>query len=79
MSPFLFILGSKILSWLLLREDNLGSLHDIKIARMSPFISHLLFAYDVIIFSEANVAEANIILKCLTSYFLLSGQCINQH
>jgi hypothetical protein len=24
------------------------------------------------------VAEANVILKCLTSYFLWSGQCINQ-
>jgi hypothetical protein len=32
---------------------------------MSSSISHLLFADDVMIFSKANVAEANIILKCL--------------
>ena len=65
LSPFLFILGSEILSRLLLREENLGALHGIKIARMSPSISHLLFANDVMIFSEANTAEANVILKCL--------------
>ena len=79
LSPFLFILGSEIISRLLLREENFGSLHNIKIARMSPSIYHLLFANDVMIFSKANVVEANIILKCLTSYFLLSRQCINQH
>jgi hypothetical protein len=33
LSPFLFILSSEILSRLLLREENLGSLHGIKIAR----------------------------------------------
>jgi hypothetical protein len=77
LSPFLFILGSEILSRLLLREENLGSLHGIKIARMSPSISHLLFADDVMIFSKANRTEANVILKCLSLYSLWSGQCIN--
>ena len=78
MTHFLFILGSKILSRLFLREENLGALHGIKIARMSPSISHLLFADDVMIFSKANTAEANVILKYLTMYSYWSGQCINQ-
>jgi exonuclease III len=77
LSPFLFILGSEILSRLLLREENSGTLHGIKIARMSPPISHLLFADDVMIFSKANMAEANVILKCLSLYSRWSGQCIN--
>jgi exonuclease III len=77
LSPFLFILGSEILSRLLLREENLGSLHGVKIARLSPPISHLLFADDVMIFSKANNGEAATILKCLNSYSKWSGQCIN--
>ena len=76
-SPFLFILGTEIMSRLLLREEMLGSLHGLKIARLSPPISHLLFAYDVIIFSKANSAEAFVILNCLNTYSLWSRQCIN--
>jgi hypothetical protein len=72
LSPFLFILGFEILSKILLREENLSSLHGIKIARMNPPISHLLFADDVMIFSQANVVEANVILYCLL--LISSGQ-----
>ena len=78
LSPFLFILGSEILSRLLLREENLGALHGIKIARISPPISHLLFVDDVMVFSKANMAKAHVILKCLTSYSFWSRQCVNQ-
>jgi hypothetical protein len=53
LSPFLFILGSEVLSRLFLKEEQLGNLHGIKIARNSPPISHLLFADDIIIFSKA--------------------------
>jgi hypothetical protein len=77
LSPFLFILGSEILSRLILREDDLGCLHGIKMARRSPPISHLLFADDVLKFSRAKAREAQSILNCLTSYFNWSRQCIN--
>jgi hypothetical protein len=76
-SHFLFILGSEILSRLLLREENLGTLHGIKIARLNPPISYLLFADNVMIISKAKNAEANVILKCLSTYSTWSGQCIN--
>lgn len=54
LSPFLFILGSKVLSRLFLKEEQQDNLHGIKIARKSPPVSHLLFAYDLMIFSEAT-------------------------
>jgi hypothetical protein len=77
LSLFLFILGSEILSKLILREENLESLHGIKMASTSPPISHLLFADDVMIFSQANGNEANAIINCLSTYARWSGQCIN--
>jgi hypothetical protein len=77
LSPFLFILGSEILSRLIAREENLGLMHGIKMARNCPPISHLLFADDVIIFSRANVNEAEVVLNCLNTYSSWSGQRIN--
>ncbi|XP_059440565.1 uncharacterized protein LOC132173020 [Corylus avellana] len=77
LSPFLFILGAEILSRLIEREESLGLLHGIKMARRCPTISHLLFADDVIIFSKANESEARVILKCLNTYSSWSGQHIN--
>jgi hypothetical protein len=60
-----------------LREENLGTLHGIKIARLSPLISHILFANAVMIFSKAKNVEANFILKCLSTHSKWLGQCIN--
>jgi hypothetical protein len=77
LSPFLFILGAEILSRLIEREESLGLIHGIKMARMCPPISHLLFAGDVIIFSKANPSEAGAILRCLNNYSAWSGQHIN--
>jgi hypothetical protein len=67
----------EILSRLILKEESQGGLHGIKIARLSPPISHLLFADDVMIFSQANSNEANVILHCLSVYSLWFGQHIN--
>jgi hypothetical protein len=38
LSPFLFILGSEILSRLILRAENRGLLHGIKMSRLCPAI-----------------------------------------
>jgi hypothetical protein len=77
LSPFLFILGSEILSRLIDREENKGLLHGIRMARSCPPISHLFFADDVILFSRAKENEARVIVKCLKTYSSWSGQCIN--
>jgi hypothetical protein len=77
LSHFLFILGSKILSRLILRDEALGSLQGIKVAPLSPPISHLLFADDVMIFTRSKVQDANAVLNCLSTYFKWFGQRIN--
>ena len=76
LSPFLFILSSEVLSRLLLKEEQLGNLHGIKMSRNSQ-ISHLLFVDDIMIFSKATKREANSILKCLSTYSIWSGQKLN--
>jgi hypothetical protein len=77
LSPFLFILGSKILSRLILRNEALGFLQGIKVAPLSPPISHILFANDVLIFTRAKVQDATAVLNCLSTYSKWSSQCIN--
>jgi hypothetical protein len=77
LSLFLFFLGSEILSRLILRVENRGLLHHIKMSRLCPAISHLIFADDVMIFSRANVREAEVIINCLDTYSSWFGQHIN--
>jgi hypothetical protein len=75
--PFLFIIGSEVLSRLLFREEAFGNLKCMFIARTTPAIPHLLFADDLLIFGKANHKEATSIQTCLTKYCHWSGQSIN--
>ncbi|GLT54232.1 hypothetical protein SLA2020_274480 [Shorea laevis] len=77
LSPFLFILGSEVLSRLLFKEEAAGRLKGLKIARRCPAISHLLFADDLLIFGRASISEAACINTCLAKYSTWSGQSIN--
>jgi hypothetical protein len=77
LSPFLFILGSEVLSRLLFKEESLGNIKGLKISRNNLAINHLLFADDLLIFGKANLKEASSIKTCLQKYCLWSGQTIN--
>lgn len=78
LSPFLFILGSEVLSRMLGRVENYGLFHGIKVSRRALSLSHLLFADDIMIFSRANTREVNQINIVLEEYARLSGQKINK-
>jgi hypothetical protein len=77
LSPFLFIMGLELLSRLLLKEERLGKIKGMKIARNSPAINHLLFPDDLLIFGKASLLEARSIKACLDKYCSWSGQSIN--
>jgi hypothetical protein len=77
LSPFLFILGTEVLSRLLLRQESQGLLSGVKIAKNCSLISHLLFADDLILFAKATSAEANSLKAVLDQYCAWSGQAIN--
>jgi hypothetical protein len=76
-SPFLFLLGSEVLSRLILKEELAGTIHGIKISRNSPHVAHLLFADDLMVFSKGKASEAASILKCLDTFSAWSGQKVN--
>ena len=77
LSPFLFILGFKVLSRLLFEEEAVGNLKGMKIFRHTSAIHHILFANDLLIFGKALLKEALYIQSCLTKYCLWSHQSIN--
>jgi len=78
LSPFLFILGTEVLSLLFRQQESLGLLKGIRIARNCYAISHLLFADDLIIFAKTTSSEACIIKSCLQFYCRCSGQKVNE-
>jgi hypothetical protein len=69
LSPFLFILGTEVISHLLLQQESHDLLKGIKIARNCTSVSHLLFVDDLILFAKATSAEA-VTLKFLFGYIL---------
>jgi hypothetical protein len=77
LSPFLFILGSEVLSRLLLREESIGSLKGLRIARNCALINYLLFANDLLLFRKATLIEAASLKSCLDKYCSWSGKSIN--
>ncbi|XP_074271638.1 uncharacterized protein LOC141595569 [Silene latifolia] len=77
LSPYLFILCDEVLSGLMRKAVENGSLHGISIAPSTPSVSHLLFADDSIFFAKANLMEANHVKRILSDYELASGQVVN--
>ncbi|KAA3476013.1 reverse transcriptase [Gossypium australe] len=77
LSPFLFLMCGEGLSSLLRLAMNEGNLKGVKASRSGPKISHLLFADDCILFSEASRRGANVLKEILRKYRHSSGQCVN--
>uniref|UniRef100_A0A803NZ18 Reverse transcriptase domain-containing protein n=2 Tax=Cannabis sativa TaxID=3483 RepID=A0A803NZ18_CANSA len=78
LSPFIFILCSEVLSKLILKEERLGQLSGVRIARNSTPISHLFYADDSIFFCNATVANSENLLNCIRTYEEWSGQRVNK-
>ncbi len=77
LSPFMFIMGTEVLSRLLLRGENTGQIHGIKAARGCTPITHLMFADDLLLFTRSSHEELNAILNCLEIYQSWFGQVVN--
>lgn len=78
LSPYLFILCTKVLAGLCKQALENGSLPGVKVARNCPPINHLLFADNTMFFGRSSSSSCKALVSILEKYELVSGQCINQ-
>ncbi|CAN1150401.1 LINE-1 retrotransposable element ORF2 protein [Linum perenne] len=76
-SPFLFIILTNSLSFLLEKGIQEGKLKGLQLNKRCPTLTHVLFADDTIIFGEASVRDAINIKETMEKYANLTGQTIN--
>nr|GEY48275.1 RNA-directed DNA polymerase, eukaryota, reverse transcriptase zinc-binding domain protein [Tanacetum cinerariifolium] len=79
MSPFLFILAMEGLHALTIKTETLGLFKGAFIGRDNMSISHLMYADDVIFFSEWSWINAHNLISMLRCFHLISGLQINIH
>ncbi|CAL1398685.1 unnamed protein product [Linum trigynum] len=77
LSPFLFILMSNALSFLIDKAVAQDQLKGIKLNSRCPVLTHCLFADDTVIFGRANHQEAEKILELIRDYGAITGQEVN--
>jgi len=77
LSPYLFILCMNVLSGLLVKAQNQGSLKGIKVARNAPPINHLIYADDILLFTRADLDTIQHFKKTFDGFGRISGLCIN--
>lgn len=77
LSPFLFILGTEVLSRSLVKAEASGRIHGTRISRAAPSVSHLLFADETLVFAQANLQEVTSTREVFSTYTAWSGQVLN--
>ncbi|KAL9664615.1 hypothetical protein QQ045_020020 [Rhodiola kirilowii] len=77
LSPYLFIICTEWLSYKLHEMHRNQVIPGLRICRKSPYISHLFFADDAILFFKATVHSVSAVKNLLTEYEQLSGQVVN--
>lgn len=79
MSSTLFTIFSDLLSRLLTRAEQNGLISGVKLSRLSPKVTHLMYADDLVIYTKATPEEATHVSHCLRHYCHWTGQAINWH
>ncbi|MCH88321.1 RNA-directed DNA polymerase (Reverse transcriptase) [Trifolium medium] len=77
LSPYLFILVTGGLTTLIKNSVARGDIHDVKICRGAPMVSHLLFADGCFLFYRSNLDETHHLMRILKTCEEASGQEIN--
>lgn len=68
LSPYLFIIGSKILTRLVNREVSRNNLSAFKVSNLAPPISKLCYADDAILFCKVKIVKLVTLKNCLENY-----------
>lgn len=73
MSPYIFFLCVERLSHLIYMELTGGSWIGIKLYRNGHVLSHLFFANDMVLFTEASMDQMRVVINCLYTCYELLG------
>jgi len=77
LSPFLFLLMAEVLNKMFSNAVESGQLRGLKIGVNEVLLSHLQFADDTLLFSEADQQQLKLIKSLLFSFQALSGLAVN--
>ncbi|XP_074301475.1 uncharacterized protein LOC141632870 [Silene latifolia] len=77
LSPYIFTMCMEKLSQLIEQAVQAGEWTGFKCSRGGPNLTHLFFAYDIILFGEASIQQAKVINKCLNIFCQASGQRVS--
>lgn len=78
LSPYLFILCVKILSFMLHQAEEKGIISGVPIGRHGLCVNHLLFAGNSLLFCKVNLLEWSRVMGILESYEKVFGQALNK-
>lgn len=73
LSPYIFAACMERLSHLIEKEYQVGRWKALQASHGGPKISHLIFADDVVLFTEAALDQARVIQDCLDRFCSTSG------
>lgn len=77
LSPYLFVLCLERLCHMIERSIEKKEWKPISLSRGGPKLSHVCFADDLILFSEASVSQVRVIRKILEQFCVVSGQRVS--
>lgn len=77
LSPYLFVLCMDKLTHLITEEVDKGTWVPLKTGRRRPYISHLMFADDLLLFGKATEKHMRCVLSTLQKFSSCSGQVVS--
>lgn len=77
-SPYLFVLCLDKLSHLITHAIDVEEWNAFKVGRQGHVVSHLMFAYDLLIFGEVIISQMSCVMNILDKFCSIFGQQVSQ-
>lgn len=77
LSPYIYVICMERLTQTIEKAVQLGAWKAVKASRRGPQLSNLAFADDLILFGEASLDQAKIIMACLDQFCSMSGSKVS--
>ncbi|PNX73217.1 ribonuclease H [Trifolium pratense] len=72
-SPYLFVMCVDKLSHLISHVVNKGEWKALRAGKRGPYVSHLMFADDLLLFGEATEAQMNCVMRVLNKFYSIKS------